>query len=145
MTKTTETEEFTTKQTHNERKLVPALPDDVEMLRSVAADYANIGKGQYGATMFIKNVRKYLRNIVITEKQWRDVQRSWNTLHGVKTVTGSRKKTGNVTLATRFYERLSTAGLKQQCLAFSLDYSSFETQESIIQALVTKHVALMSV
>ena len=137
------TEEFTTKQTE---KTVPLLPEATAILEQLTADYANVGRGQYGATMFVKNLRKYLRNTVIVDKLWKDVQRSWNTLHGVRTITlgRTRGKTSNTTLARRFYERLSTSGLKKQCVAFDIDYNSFEDQEDIIKALVTKHVELMS-
>jgi hypothetical protein len=54
----------------------------------------------------------------------------------------STTKSGLKRTATKFYESLNTPGLRSQCTLFNVDYDSYEDQESIIAALVEKHVEM---
>src|SRR3990167_5250614 len=75
---------------------------------------------------------------------YRSCQNKVARLNGTRTPAqraSGKRRTLRIT-AEQFYNSLSTPMLRKQCALFTIDYDAYEDQESIIAALVEKHIEM---
>ena len=129
-------------------KVHVALPD-LTLTLSPSEDFdAALSAGQaqkaFGYISLVDHWGKVQRHINLAETFYKSCQNKVARLNGDRTVSqrvGDKKRSLRST-AQFFYESLSTSMLRKQCTLFDVDYDTYEDQESIIAALVEKHIEM---
>ena len=88
-----------------------------------------------------KRIHNYIHHSKLCVSGWEQIVTSINFFNGERTPRGTTPP--NV-IARRFYNTLSTPGLRMQCVAFGIEFEDYDTIDDVINELVEKHVAVMS-
>lgn len=105
---------------------------------------SGIDNGVLGCSTLSVQWSKAQYHLDMAQRQYSKCVNKVARLNGVRTPSqkiGDKKRSLRST-ATAFYESLSTPLLRKQCQLFNIDYDTFEDQESIIAALVEKHIEM---
>lgn len=128
-------------------KLPDTDGDDVDMESEEWQDFKTMlemNRDKHGVKSLLNHIYYYNYHMRHVSTQWKALLKSANVVNGIRTPsqkTGDKSRSLKRT-AKKFYESLNTAGLKMQCSLFNIDYDSYDDQESIITALVEKHVEM---
>lgn len=119
---------------------VEALEDFIRQVEQLA----NSGKRgartlHYSLTQFVK-IRHY------AEKHLERAIKNLNSVNGVRTVSqkGGDKARSLRNTAEKFYNMQTTAGLRQHCKLFGIDFDSYDNIDDVVAALVNQHLAMQS-
>lgn len=126
-------------------KFTLTLPDIDDKSSCVAfMDVLRSNQDKHGVLTITKNFTKLLRHQELCDEFWNGVKKGVDVINGIRTprqYIGSKKRSLRET-AHAFYESLPTSALRMQCDLMQVDFDSYDTIESVIEALVQKHVAL---
>lgn len=102
-----------------------------------------------GAKTLLKSLRQYQTLSAYAAKHLERAQRNLNTVSGIRTPlqkTGYKSRSLRGT-ANRFYTMVADTddsnytAIRQHCTIFGIDFNSYPDIDSVIAALVNKHVA----
>lgn len=98
----------------------------------------------FGVKKLIYSIGQYREHLRLMRSHLSQVHKSLAVVNGIRTSVQRKADKDRSLQATarRFYESLTTNGLRMQCQLFQVDYDSYESQEDIIAALVEKHMAM---
>ena len=102
------------------------------------------GQGIFGYKSLLVHWQKLKHHVDLAQHFYSSCKNKVARLNGDRTPlqrTGDKRRSLRNT-AQQFYESLSTPMLRKQCGLFSVDYDSYEDQESIIAAIVEKHIEM---
>lgn len=102
------------------------------------------GQGVFGYRSLQSHWEKLQYHVKLAQRFYSSCENKVARLNGDRTPlqrTGDKKRSLRST-AQQFYESLSTPMLRKQCALFNIDYENYEDQETIIAALVEKHIEM---
>lgn len=124
-------------------KLHLTLPDkySISALDAFKASL-NTHKDTFGIAALQKRVERYKYHLGLCDQFWSKAEGSVEYLSGVRGPKVKIEKS-NGKIAKDFYDSLNTPSLRLQCNLFGIDFDSYEDVESIVGALVDKHVSML--
>ena len=142
------TEEYVIDSSNEDGKMFITLPAkwNKDALVALASDLTEHG-GKRGIQTFIDRIERYTYHIDLCEAFWEQMEQSVRFLAGTRADSGMPRQSSKTPekVAYAFYNTLNTAALRMQCTLFQLDYNSYDSVDSVINALVAKQVEMMSV
>jgi len=95
-----------------------------------------------GVSTLLERIEQYARQVALSKSTWEKMETSVRFLSGTRNRSDAPRQMKKETVATRFYNTLSTSALRQHCVLFNLDYNSYESVDAVINALVKKQVEM---
>ena len=125
-----------------EKLVLPDFTDDEQV--ACFCIVANKHRGTFGLKGLSDLLRLYVRHVRIAESQFIRIKDMVNRFNGERTPAQQRgmKVRSLRQTASLFFESLSTAGLRQQCKLYNVDYDGYESQEEVITQLVVKYLEM---
>jgi hypothetical protein len=126
-----------------EDKYTVTMPDfeDSEAITVLLAEL-HLHEDIFGVKKLINSVEKATTHADLAERFKEQAYKTASRINGIRSY--AQKKGDKVRslrhTAQRFYEALSTQGLRQHCALFGIDYDSYDNQEDIIAAVIQKHI-----
>ena len=99
-----------------------------------------------GVVTLSKNYSKMRYHQNLTDQFSQKVQLTVGYINGVRSKTqkkGDNKRSLRAT-ATAFYNSLNTSALRMQCQLLQVDFDSHDSIEGVVDALITKHIEMMT-
>jgi hypothetical protein len=134
-----------------EDKDVLVLPTDPESITDfITSEVMPLVRAEKrGAKTLLKSLRQYQNISAYAAKHLERAQRNLDTVNGVRTSsqrTGYKSRSLHGT-AKRFYTMVADTddagytAIRQHCKIFNIDFDSYADIDSVIAALVSKHIA----